>query len=205
VRRSVAEEKQIALPTAATRANHQTENTQTAAIATAAVCRTTVPREIQVKTLFLSLLLFALGCYQPPQIQYVPQPAPAPTPAPTIIEVPKDQPQPARPIIITPFGDRHRDFRHGTNEPAAPTKPAADNSAAPLATFVSAEVQIPREEIAELPEPPRDIAVSTSTSIDANQPAERSQSKAQPVKTKILALRARIRERLAERLHRSKR
>jgi len=158
-----------------------------------------------MKTLFLTLTLFALGCYAQQPVQYVPQQAAPVAPPPTIIEVPKDQPQPQRPIIITPFGDRHRDFRHGTNEPAPATKSGADNNTAPLDTFVNATVQLPHEILVELPAPPQDVATSQSTTIDANQPAVSSQSTAQSVERKKPTIWARIAARLAARAHRAAR
>jgi len=158
-----------------------------------------------MKPLSLSLAIFAIGCYAQQPVQYVPQQAAPVAPPPTIIEVPKDQPQPQRPIIIMPRGEHRYDYRHGTTPPAPPAKPAADNSTATFTRFVSDQVQLPHEELVQLPAPPHDVAVSQSTTVDASQPSASSVSPPQPVKTKILALRARIRERLAERLHRSKR
>ena len=155
-----------------------------------------------MKPLFLSLTLFALGCYAQQPVQYVPQQAAPQAPAPTIITVPQNQPQPPRPIIIQPFRGDHRDFRHGTNQPAPPAKPTTNNSTATLATFVSANVQLPREELVELPAAPRDVTTSQATIVDASQQQGVAQPTIQPVERKKPTLRARIKERVLQRIHR---
>ena len=158
-----------------------------------------------MKTLFLFLALFALGCYPQQPVQYVPAPAQAPAPAPTIIEVPKDQPQPARPIIITPWGERHRDFRHGQNDTTPATKPGAQSGRPPFLHFTNLETatELPPETATA---PPAVYYQPANLQAEPGQPASVAPApSAHRGKRLGPALRQRLHERPAARLHRADR
>jgi len=154
-----------------------------------------------MKTLFLSLTLFAIGCYAQQPVQYVPVQQPQPAAAPTIIEVPKDAPQPVRPLIVVPFGERHRYDRHGTNDATPPTKPATDNSPRPLLHFASFATLATRPAEHAAPAPAAsDSTAPRSTEVQAEANVSRNSSPRHE-RHHPHAFRQRLKERIAARRH----